>query len=225
MLAVLTLFHFQQGAILMTRLRRVFVACALLTSIFVFSTAEGFAGSQRRCRCYVACSPCVVNSATAPTAATPIVTSNTHDGAVPAPPTPPKPETKPAPRPLPEGVTAVTAEQLVEKIPNFFFYDYNFPPEPGKRVWVRANDHKFLERYPSGKETTFDVLGRATVEQLEGTLVVRVEVDGKGAPVAGRPEFRLFIPDKTLESRRLYYSHPQVNEGKWVYLGDVKTAE
>jgi hypothetical protein len=123
---------------------------------------------------------------------------------------------------LPDGVTVVTREHLATKIPNDFYYDYQFPPEPGKRVWIRVTDRQFIERYPNGKETTFNILGRATVEQREGTLVIRTEAGNEVLPAVPTNEFRVFIADKTLEIRRLYYSHPQVNSGKWVFLGEMK---
>jgi hypothetical protein len=128
-------------------------------------------------------------------------------------------------RALPEGMTRVASENLVDKVPNFFYFDYEFPPEAGKRFWIRINDHKFIERYPSGKETTFNVLGRATVEQLEGTLVIRVDQEGKEPDPAAADAFRVFIADKTLEVRRLYFSSPQTNSGDWLYLGEMKSVE
>ncbi len=220
----------------MTMLCRNFVAVALLTSYCFVTPASGFAGPYRRCRCQVNCAPCLGTSTGVPSAAVPAPPTAAppanvnappiivHVELAPAPTTPPKTESKPAPRPLPDGVTAVTPEQLLKNVPNFFYYDYNFEPEPGKRVWIRANDRQFLERYPSGKETAYDVLGRSTVEQMVGTIVIRVEAIDTTAATSPK-EFRVFIADKTLESRRIYFDHPDFNSGNWVYLGEMKSVE
>lgn len=215
----------------MTRIGRMFVAIAFATRLCVFSGSESFGGSRRKCRCQIDCPPCLNTSAVlfAPTTAAPSSNPNTpaiqEDAVVAAPQNPLTRDNKPAPRLLPEGVTAVTPEQLVNKIPNFFYYDYNFEPEPGKRVWIRANDHQFFERYPRGKETAYDVLGRATVEQFEGTIAIRVESTDTTAPATEPKEFRVFIADKTLETRRIYFDHPDFNSGNWVYLGEMKSVE
>ena len=128
----------------------------------------------------------------------------------------PTPVEKPA---LPEDVTKITKEDLLKKTPNFFAYDYNFEPEPGKRYWLRVSDDYFLERYPSGKETRFDILGRSKIEDTAGTVVARIAADGK------HDGFQVFISDRTLEARPIFFRLPSVNEGKWVLLGEMKSVE
>ena len=127
-------------------------------------------------------------------------------------------EPKAEPEPLPKDVTKIAKEDLLKKTPNFFFYDYQFEPEPGKRYWLRVSDEYFIERYPSGLETRFDILGRGKVEASDGTVVARV-VDGK------HDGFQVFISDRTLEARSIYFRLPTVNEGKWVLLGEMKSVE
>ena len=134
----------------------------------------------------------------------------------------PSPSDKPLAKPetmLPEDVTKITKEDLLQKTPNFFAYDYNFDPEPGKRYWLRISDDYFLERYPSGTETRFDIFGRGKMEEIAGTVVARVAADGK------HDGFQVFISDRTLEDHSLYFRLPSVNEGKWVLLGKMKSVE
>lgn len=121
--------------------------------------------------------------------------------------------------PLPEDVTKIAKEDLLKKTPNFFAYDYNFEPEPGKRYWLRVSEDYFLERYPSGMETRFDILGRGKIDETAGTVVARVTADGK------HDGFQVFISDRTLEARPIYFRLPIVNEGKWVLLGEMKSVE
>lgn len=215
----------------MTRSGRIFVAIAFVMSLCVFSVSDSIGGWRRQCRYQIGCSPCLNTSAVQAAHTTSALSSNPQtpeiqeDAVVATPQNPPTLDNKPAPRPLPEGVTAVTPEQLVNKIPSFSCYDDNFEPEPGKRVWIRANDHQFFERHPIGKETAYDVLGRATVEQFEETIVVRVESNDTTAPVAESKESCNFIADKTLEIRRIYFDHPDFNSGNRVYLGEMKSVE
>src|SRR4030088_3463912 len=80
---------------------------------------------------------------------------------------------------LPEGVTPLTKEQLLEKVPNFYVFEYKHEPLPGKRLWLRVSDQAWIERYPDGTDATFNVVGHATVEGQEGTIVVKVDGDEK----------------------------------------------
>ncbi len=40
----------------------------------------------------------------------------------------------PGKKKLPEGVTPLTKEQLQEKVPNFYVFEYKAEPQPGKRL-------------------------------------------------------------------------------------------
>ena len=37
---------------------------------------------------------------------------------------------------LPEGITKVTKDNLLNKVPNFFCFDYPYNPSPRKRLWL-----------------------------------------------------------------------------------------
>ena len=70
------------------------------------------------------------------------------------------------------------------------------------------------------------MLGRGTVEQFEGARVIRVDQEGREKDPAAGNAFRIFIDDKTYKkSMRLYFSHPQVNSGHWVFLGEIKSVQ
>lgn len=121
---------------------------------------------------------------------------------------------------LPEGVTEVKREDLTSRMPNFFFFDYQFDPQPGKRLWLRVNGKHWVERYPDGTETRFRVLGRAKEQDISGTIVVRL---------IGDPEkddgFQVFIPDKGEEPMRLLFREVKNGQGDWVFLGEMKKVE
>src|SRR6202040_3272860 len=61
----------------------------------------------------------------------------------------------------------VTKEDLVSKVPNFFYFDYPFEPLPGKRIWLRIDDKQFIERYPNGTESKFKILSRGSVDGIQ----------------------------------------------------------
>src|SRR5262245_7314671 len=44
---------------------------------------------------------------------------------------------------LPDGLTNVTKEHLLTKVPNFFCFDYQGQRNPGKRMWLRIDDGQF----------------------------------------------------------------------------------
>lgn len=60
---------------------------------------------------------------------------------------PPLPET-PGSRPtiesiiqnLPETISPLTAEELDAKVPNSYYFDYTYQPQPGKRIWRRIDN-------------------------------------------------------------------------------------
>jgi len=199
----------------MTNHRYSLVILAISLSTVLRAGEDAFAGLRRNCCYHVAhCSSTEKSDA-----------SGKASGERPHAKVPHPAKPNAASRALPEGFTAIESERLVYSIPNFFYFVYQFPPEPGKRLWLRINDHQFIERYPSGKETTFNILGRAKVEKLQGTLVIRVDRNDEEPDPADSHAFRVFIADKASETQRLYYSYPQINSGAWVYLGEMMSVE
>lgn len=100
------------------------------------------------------------------------------------------------PAKLPEGVSKVMKEHLRTKIPNFFCFDYEGEPQPGKRLWLRVDDQHWIERYPDGLESKFKILGRMKVQRESGTVVVKVEGDPEKTHTPNDGTFYVFIPDK-----------------------------
>src|SRR5207249_4135936 len=63
-----------------------------------------------------------------------------------------------ASRSTPERILPLTKQQLVSKVPQFYAFDYDADPQPGKRYWVRVDDSTWIERYPDGFQSIFKVL-------------------------------------------------------------------
>jgi hypothetical protein len=102
----------------------------------------------------------------------------------------------PEPAKLPEGVSEVTKEHLLKKVPNFFCFDYEGEPQPGKRLWLRVDDKHWVERYPDGLESKFKILGRMKIMGESGTVVVKIEGDPMRTNTPNDGTFYVFIPDK-----------------------------
>lgn len=113
---------------------------------------------------------------------------------------------------LADDVDPMFKDQLRLKIPNFFSWDYSFEPEPGKRIWLRIDDKTFIERYPSGKENKFAIVGRITVDDIHGTLAQIAE-----------GTLQVFIPDK--ESKPMYLKMRGDEKGEWGHMGEIKKFE
>jgi hypothetical protein len=97
---------------------------------------------------------------------------------------------------LPEGVSEITKEHLRTKVPNFFCFDYEGEPQPGKRLWLRVDDKHWIERYPDGLESKFKILGRMKINGESGTVVVKIEGDPDRTGTPNDGTFYVFIPDK-----------------------------
>jgi hypothetical protein len=119
------------------------------------------------------------------------------------------------PEKLPDGVTKLTKEQLREKVPNFFCYDYPFQPLPGKRLWLRVDDKHFLERYPEGPDGFYEVIGHAKVRDRDGTIVLRVEGDPNAGPDPDVRKIQVFIPDKGNKEMAILFRRLDANQPVW----------
>jgi hypothetical protein len=100
------------------------------------------------------------------------------------------------PAKLPDGLTEVTKEHLLTKVPNFFCFDYELQPQPGKRLWMRIDDQHWIERYPDGLQSKFKILGRMKIMGDSGTVVVKIEGDQARTTTPNDGTFFVFIPDK-----------------------------
>jgi hypothetical protein len=120
---------------------------------------------------------------------------------------------------LPEGVTEVTKDDLLNKIPNFFSFEYGAEPQASKRLWLRVDSKTWLERYPDGKETRFQILGRAKAQGIQGTILDRI--DGESGKTDG---FQVFVPDKSDEATNMMFRNPEQG-GDWAEIGEMESVE
>jgi hypothetical protein len=96
-------------------------------------------------------------------------------------------------------------------VPKAFRFHYPHTEEPGWRDWHQhAHDPThWYEKYPSGRETQFEIVGRSEVEGDKGTVVLRLPDKG----------LYVFIPDKG--SHSMVAKHSWVPNGDWVVLGKM----
>jgi hypothetical protein len=113
----------------------------------------------------------------------------------------------PEPDKLPEGVSRITKEHLLTKVPNFFCFEYEFAPLPGKRLWMRVDDKTWIERYPDGSDSKYKILGRMKIMGENGTVVSKFEGDPAKTRTPNDGTFFVFIPDKGSVEMVLRTSH------------------
>jgi WD40 repeat protein len=110
-------------------------------------------------------------------------------------------------KPSAAGITKVTKEDLLTKVPNFFSFDYPYDPLPGKRLWLRIDNRTWVERYPDGSESKFLMLGRTTARKETGTVVVKVAGDAQKTATDNEGGFQIFIPDKGNKEMAILFRH------------------
>jgi hypothetical protein len=118
---------------------------------------------------------------------------------------------------LPEGVSRITKEHLLTKVPNFFCFEYDLEPQPGKRLWLRIDDKHWVERYPDGLESKFKIIGRMKVKNESGTVVAKIAGDPARTNTPNDGSFYVFIPDKSNVEMVIRVSRGGVNQlaGGW----------
>ncbi len=120
------------------------------------------------------------------------------------------------PEKLPEGITAISKEHLNSKVPNFFSFDYPFPPLAGKRLWLRVDDKHFIERYPDGTESRFQILGHAQARGMDGTVVAKIAGDLDKSGTENDMSFQVFIPDKGNDEMAILFRHAGGGQPEWL---------
>ncbi len=126
---------------------------------------------------------------------------------------------------LPEKITPLTTEQLNTKVPHFYCFEYKGEPQPGKRYWLRISNKRWFERYPDGVESTFRVLGHTTVNDIEGTIVVKVEGDQDRTGTDNAGGLQAFIPDKGSKVMHHLYRNTARGDTAWQDLGQMLSVE
>jgi|SRR5579871_4321681 len=108
----------------------------------------------------------------------------------------------------PAGAMTVSYQPQTCYQPTSFYFNYRYEPQPGRRNWYRVDANVWIERYPNGQETPFQVIGRIEVDGDMGTLVTHTPTDG----------FYVFIPDK---GSRYMWLRFKVGTGSWQWLGEM----
>jgi hypothetical protein len=121
-----------------------------------------------------------------------------------------------ASRTTPGDVTAITREHLIAVVPNFFYFDYPFQPQPGKRLWLRVDDEHWIERYPDGTESKFKILGRTIARGESGTVVGKIEGDPSRTSTGNDGTFQVFIPDKGNKELAILMRYAGQGKSEWL---------
>ena len=125
----------------------------------------------------------------------------------------------------PEKILPLTKEQLLDKVPQFYCFDYHAEPQPGKRYWMRVDNHTWIERYPDGLQSRFKVLGHITAKGMEGTLVVKVAGSEEKTGADNQGDLQAFIPDKDSETMHHLFRSLAGDDTSWHDLGQMQDVE
>jgi hypothetical protein len=125
-------------------------------------------------------------------------------------------------RKLPETISPLTATQLDTKVPHSYYFDYDFEPQPGKRIWRRVDSETWHEIYPDGLTSVFKVLGHTTVSETEGTIVVKWSGDSEETMTTNDGGFQAFIPDLGSATMHHWYRNTVRGDTTWTDLAPMK---
>jgi hypothetical protein len=121
-----------------------------------------------------------------------------------------------------EKLADVTKKDLASKVPNFFCFGSE-DDAGSKRLWLRVDGKHFVERYPSGAESKFKILGRTKVDGVQGTVLAKVGGDEQEAQTPNDGSFQAFIPD--LGSAKMEFRFRTSSDGDWMPLTEMKKVE
>lgn len=125
-------------------------------------------------------------------------------------------------RKMPETISPLSAEHLETKVPHSYYFDYDFEPQPGKRIWRRIDSKTWHEIYPDGLTTVFKVLGHTKVSDTEGTIVVKWSGDAEKTMTTNDGGLQAFIPDLGSATMHHWYRNTARGDTAWNDLAPMK---
>lgn len=129
--------------------------------------------------------------------------------------------TRPKQSPLRTSIEPVSAS------PKRFWFDYEYPPSPGKRTWTRVDKTIWTEEYVSGVTSVFKVVGREGIQGVSGTVVGKISGVPQETLTSNEGGFQVFIPGINSGSTKLWCRN-KLSNGKWEdwkWLGNMQEAE
>jgi len=110
--------------------------------------------------------------------------------------------------------------------PTQFWFDYQYPPSPGKRTWKKVDQKTWTEEYGSGVISRFKAVGRETVEGISGTVVAKIGGDRQHSLTGNDGGFQVFIPDKRSGSTKLWCRNKLGSKWEaWKWLNNMQGVE
>lgn len=109
------------------------------------------------------------------------------------------------------GPSVAKAQMNDAKLIQRFWFDYDGQPEPGRRYWLSGENGLWVERYPSGKTTTYHAQKHGKLNNMMGTLVQRDDVSDE--------IYQIFVPDENTNPKILAFRHGV--KGEWQELAKI----
>jgi hypothetical protein len=119
-----------------------------------------------------------------------------------------------------EPLRDLTRRELTTVVPHFFTVAY-----PKKNLWLRVDDHHWVERYPDGTESRYELLGRTKARGRPGVVIAKVAGDPKKTGNDNDGSFQVFIPDKGTVEADVLFRHIGRADNDWYTLGVMRGVE
>ena len=106
-----------------------------------------------------------------------------------------------------------------------FWFDYDYQPHPGKRVWMLVDPTTWVEFYPNGLQSRYKVIDRTTVNGKSGTVVSKFSGDTDETQTLNEGSFEAFIPDKGVKLPLYFRNRINGQWNDWQLLTDINLIE
>ena len=124
------------------------------------------------------------------------------------------------------GCSTSDSKQSRAASPTQFWFDYQYPPLPGKRTWKKVDQKTWTEEYGTGVISRFKVVGRGTIEGISGSVVAKTGGDRQQSLTGNDGGFQVFIPDKRSGSTKLWCRNKLGSEWEaWKWLNNMQGVE
>lgn len=107
------------------------------------------------------------------------------------------------------------------KMRNFFMFEYDANPQPGKRLWMRIDKDHWVEQYPNGITSKFFLFGRTAVKGQLGSVAVKISGNPKQTNNDNQGGQIVFIPDTNVKNPKFHYQKLSRGDKEWVHLADI----
>ncbi len=121
-----------------------------------------------------------------------------------------KPQSAATPRP---PVRAESRPPVDTNRIGHFWFAYPYQPQPGSRIWISLGQTNWIEVYPDGSQSRYQLIGREVVHGIPGVVVSKTAGDVQVTETLNDGSFQAFLPDRNSPNRVLHFR--KAFNGQW----------